>query len=88
MIMQVPPNGGEDREPRPIFPAGEGRTETLGINFPPSIAAAIRRTGFRRGSISDELLNLIDGDKLRRLLREDREHQTKCDSQSFTRARK
>lgn len=88
MIMQVPRDRGDDRDGRPVFPAGEGRTETLGINFPPSIAAAIRRTGFRRSSISDELLNLIDREKLRRLLREDREHQTKCDSQSLTRAEK
>ena len=31
MIMQVPRDRGDDRDGRPIFPTGEGRTETLGL---------------------------------------------------------
>jgi hypothetical protein len=63
-----------------IFPKDEGRTETLGLNVPPSVAAAIRRTGNRRSSISTELLRIIDLGKLRALLAEDAAHMAKCDS--------
>jgi len=65
-----------------IFPSDEGRTETLGLNVPPSVAAAIRRTGNRRSSISDELLRIIDLGKLRQLLAEDADHQAKCQPKS------
>jgi hypothetical protein len=78
MIMQRPTDGDAPAKPDDLFPNNEGKTETLGLNLPPKIAAAIRRTGFRRSSISAELLNLIDPKKLHRLLRADAEHQAKC----------
>ena len=78
MIMQRPTDGDAPAQLNDLFPGDEGKTETLGLNLPPKIAAAIRRTGFRRSSISAELLALIDPTKLRRLLRADAEHQAKC----------
>lgn len=81
MIMQRPTDGDAPAQLDDLFPGDEGKTETLGLNLPPKIAAAIRRTGFRRSSISKELLKLIDPTKLRRLLRADAEHQAKCRSQ-------
>ena len=77
MVMQANPNDTPDREPEVarLFPDGEGRTKTLGVSFPPSIAAAIRRTGNRGKSISDQLLGLMDPQKLEQLLQEDRERQ-------------
>lgn len=60
-----------------LFPAEEGRTKTLGVNLPPTIAAAIRRRGNLRKSISDEIVALIDPHKLAALLQADAEHQAK-----------
>jgi hypothetical protein len=51
--------------------ATTGKTDTLGLNLPPEIAAAIRREGNRRGSISAVLFGLIDQRKLRQLLATD-----------------
>lgn len=50
-----------------------GKTYTLGLNLPPEIAAAIRREGNRRGSISAVLFGLIDQRKLKQLLAADAE---------------
>jgi hypothetical protein len=50
-----------------------GKTFTLGLNLPPEIAAAIRREGNRRGSISAVLFGLIDQRKLKQLLAADAE---------------
>lgn len=82
MIMQRPTDGDGPAKLDDLFPGDEGKTETLGVNLPPKIAAAIRRTGYRGSSISSELLNLIDPRKLQRLLRADAEHQAKCRPQS------
>ena len=60
-----------------LFPPQEGRTKTLGVNLPPTIAAAIRRRGNLRKSISDEIVSLIDPDKLAALLRADADHQAR-----------
>lgn len=78
MIMRANPESDSDRDVFTLFPPDEGRTATLGILLPPSIAAAIRRTGNRKTSVSDQLLHLIDAEKLRELLTEDAEHQRKC----------
>lgn len=48
------------------------RTQTLGVNFAPEVAAAIRRQGNRAASISAVLHSLIDKRKLRNLLERDR----------------
>lgn len=65
-----------------LFPPGEARRKTLGVILPPTIAAAIRRRGNLRKSISDEIIGLIDPAKLAALLRADAEHQAKCHSQN------
>lgn len=76
MIMQA--NDDQDPQLEKLFPPDEGRTKTLGINLPPSVAQAIQRTGNRRKSISSQLLALIDPKKLQQLLDEDAEHQKRC----------
>lgn len=53
--------------------ATTGKTYTLGLNLPPEIAAAIRREGNRRGSISAVLFGLLDQKKLKQLLTADAE---------------
>ena len=88
MIMERSTNGDGPAKLADLFPDDEGKTETLGVNLPPKIAAAIRRTGYRGTSISAELLNLIDPRKLQRLLRADAEHQAKCRSESADTDRK
>ena len=55
-----------------------GNTSTLAINFPPAIAAAIRRTGNRSGSISKVIHSLIDQTRLAELLDADATHQRRC----------
>jgi len=77
MIMEAN-SESEDEDLANLFPQSEGRTKTLGINLPPSIAAAIRRRGNLKKSISNQILSLIDPTKLAELLREDAEHQAKC----------
>lgn len=61
-----------------LFPPNEGLTKTLGVNLPPSVAMAIRRTGNRKNSISAQLLSLLDPEKLRKLIEEDAAHQERC----------
>lgn len=56
----------------------ESRTVTLGINFPPAIASAIRRAGNRKNSISQQLFELIDPEKLEQLVRDENAFQQKC----------
>lgn len=73
MVMQAIDDNGPDEF------SSEGRTETLGVLLPPTVAAAIRRTGNRKKSISQVLLSLIDRRKLKRLMDLDAEHQRKCD---------
>lgn len=79
MIMPARPRGGRGSDISRLFPRNEGRTETLGINLPASIAQAIRRTGNRRGSISEQLVGLMDPKKLQALLDADAELQAKFD---------
>lgn len=79
MIMQASSEDGGESDVRKLFPPDEGRTKTLGINLPPSIAKAISRTGNRRNSISQQLLSLIDPVKLRQLLEADAQHQEQCE---------
>ena len=55
-----------------------GNTHTLAVNFPPAIAAAIRRTGNRSGSISKVIHSLIDQTRLAELLESDATHQRRC----------
>lgn len=80
MIMQAnhDPN---DPPATSLFPPEEGRTKTLGVNLPPTIAAAIRRRGNLRKSISAEIVSLIDPAKLAALLQADAEHQARCREQ-------
>ena len=80
MIMEAN-RESEDEDLANLFPPLEGRTKTLGVNLPPSVAAAIRRRGNLRKSISDEIISLIDPTKLAELLRADAEHQAKCRKQ-------
>ena len=53
------------------FAPGEGRTVTIGINVPPSIAARLRRCGNRARSVSDVLTKSLDVQHLRALLTQD-----------------
>lgn len=55
-----------------------GHTHTLAVNFPPAIAAAIRRTGNRSGSISKVIHSLIDQSRLAALIESDASHQRRC----------
>jgi hypothetical protein len=76
MVMQA--NTGGSGSLAQIFNAhapGEGRTKTIGISLPPSIAKKLRRVGNRGKSISDKLLSVIDAEKLNALLAEDDAHQ-------------
>lgn len=75
MIMKSKDDGGKVKQ---LFPPDEGRTKTLGVNLPPTVAQAIQRTGNRKNSISEQLLALIDPKKLEELLKEDAEHQRMC----------
>ncbi len=59
---------------------GEGIRSTLGVNFPPSVAKAIRRTGNRKDSISSQILAMIYPTKLQQLLEDDAAHQRRCDA--------
>jgi len=79
MIMQAKSDDGDPTIAR-LFPQNEGKTKTLGVNLPPSIAAAIRRRGNMKKSISDEIISLIDPTKLAALLRADAEHQARCNA--------
>ncbi len=65
-----------------LFPPNEGNRATLGVNFPRSIAAAIRRRGNLRKSISEEIRAMIDPAKLQALLRADADHQAKCSNRN------
>lgn len=78
--MANKPKDAKKIDIRQLFPPGEGLSETLGVNFPPSVANAIRRTGNRKDSISAQLLALIDPAKLAACLRADAEHMAKCDA--------
>lgn len=77
MIMEAN-HESEDEDLLNLFPQGEGRTKTLGVNLPASIAAAIRRRGNLKKSISNEILGLFDPTKLAALLKEDADHQARC----------
>ena len=51
-----------------IFAPGQGRSVTLGVNFPAAIAAQLRRIGNRGRSVSDALIGCLDPEKLAELL--------------------